>query len=477
MKARLNGFVCGTVVFLGVLWTGHSWFSQSEPHPSESPILVSAPQVPVPNADDFYPVRRRVAVATTFFAHMDVYLSLTHTLQTVLDVHGGSVDVYAWTPFGYGFQEIVDELHLYHGDVMSPDLLYPAMRSRKLYPEEEGAMIDTLVLGTCELDLSQTADALLEIWDARPADKKFTIVCIVHNALDTNWHRHILPFAQRSSIRLVAISDHVAETFRRIMQGLADAQVDSPGYEYVDVDVYVPVLDLPSTRFLPFVDASRRTLSQVVIQGFFDALRRNYNRVFDDLIASLEEDPQVWGYLPLSAGQTAYEPDLELDSWPFNLNIVGTGYMEIPPILANVVRVRTELPYPEYYALMQKMDIVLPAFGGSTYYQEMASSTVAMAVECNVPLLVTQRFKDAYVYANDSRVVVTRPQGLSDVAALKALRTRNWQPRPGDIPQFTEDVTRMVAQGWVRSAEDYQTFKEELWAKNAEVVRRILSDS
>ena len=38
----------------------------------------------------------------------------------------------------------------------------------------------------------------------------------------------------------------------------------------------------------------------------------------------------------------------------------------------------------EFYELMSQMDICLPAFAENGYFQAQASSTFAMAVECNV---------------------------------------------------------------------------------------------
>lgn len=47
---------------------------------------------------------------------------------------------------------------------------------------------------------------------------------------------------------------------------------------------------------------------------------------------------------------------------------------------------------PEFYALMSEMDICVPAFSTQSadhgYYEAQASSTFAMAVECNVRCLI-----------------------------------------------------------------------------------------
>jgi hypothetical protein len=44
----------------------------------------------------------------------------------------------------------------------------------------------------------------------------------------------------------------------------------------------------------------------------------------------------------------------------------------------------THLRIAEFYELMSQMDICVPAFAEFGYYRMQASSTFAMAVECNV---------------------------------------------------------------------------------------------
>lgn len=54
--------------------------------------------------------------------------------------------------------------------------------------------------------MKNLSDKLLIIWDERPAEKKFTIVCIVHYLKDTEWQSHIAPWARRGAIRLLPIA-------------------------------------------------------------------------------------------------------------------------------------------------------------------------------------------------------------------------------------------------------------------------------
>lgn len=93
--------------------------------------------------------KHRVAVASTFGFHFDVYMSLVWTLERVMgrSPAGGAVEVYAPAEFGFEFQTIVDTLGLYHGENKHSDELIGAINGNM----GDGA-IDLVVLGTCEFE-------------------------------------------------------------------------------------------------------------------------------------------------------------------------------------------------------------------------------------------------------------------------------------------------------------------------------------
>jgi hypothetical protein len=93
---------------------------------------------------------------------------------------------------------------------------------------------------------------------------------------------------------------------------------------------------------------------------------------------------------------------------------------------------------------MSNMDICVPAFStrNASFYESCASSTFALAVECNVryfllhdiilfapecclqvPILVTKHMRASYTYVDDDRAVVTRPAAMREVEVLRALRS------------------------------------------------------
>ncbi len=123
----------------------------------------------------------------------------------------------------------------------------------------------------------------------------------------------------------------------------------------------------------------------------------------------------------------------------------------------------------------------------STDYEFRASSTVALATELNVPMLVTNRTRHTYGFIDDDRIVVTRPAAMSEVQALKALRTGDasffFASDPagtgmtmGEIPAVRAGVEQMMRNGWVKSKSEWEEWREWLRQQNTQVAERILRD-
>ena len=108
-------------------------------------------------------------------------------------------------------------------------------------------------------------------------------------------------------------------------------------------------------------------------------------------------------------------------------------------------------------------------------------------MELNVPLLATTRLRHTYGYIDDDRVTVTRPAAMSEVQALRALRTRDvsafLRADPAGVgrsmgahPRLRAAAERMVQAGWARDAHGWKEWKEDVWARNRAVVERIVRD-
>ncbi|KAL0955052.1 hypothetical protein HGRIS_003970 [Hohenbuehelia grisea] len=432
-----------------------------------------------------HPKYHKVAVATAFGFHHDVYLTVAWTLKRMspnLGSRAPAVHVYAKPPFTYGFQDVVEELQLYDGVVEDSDHFLDDFE--RLSGDDA---FDMIVLGTCEFDLRQDRDwhkRLLAAWDKRDDAHKFKIVCIIHDVKESEWLPHLPEWTRRNAIRFLPISEHVGKAYKLMMEEMADSAdpvIRSAGFEYIQYDTHVPILDIPR---LPERKPDH-ILSNAVIQGAFFSERRDYKQLFKDLMEDLAKDPSVWGYLPLG-DQPSYSVDPQSRS-PFHLFLIGSGWLEIPTELKNIVSMHVDLTYNQFYKMMGEMDICIPAFAGEAYFQHKASSTFAMALECDVPILVNRRTRATYTYSDDDRAVVTRPAVMREIAAIRALRTNNasdfleGDPTGTGVPMSANPLMRaavqdMLARGWQRSKAEFRQFKEDVWRANEEVMAQILRD-
>lgn len=100
---------------------------------------------------DIPPRRTHVAVASAFDMHFDVHLPVATTIREIMG-DAVNVQVFARLPFRFGFQAIVDSLHLYDGPIQSPDDFLEALTHGTPYPDEPGQSFDLIILGTCEIE-------------------------------------------------------------------------------------------------------------------------------------------------------------------------------------------------------------------------------------------------------------------------------------------------------------------------------------
>jgi len=431
---------------------------------------------------NFQPQKRRnIAFATEFPFHHDVMLALAWTFQRVMG-KDGQISLYAPSPLSWDFQDVMNDLGLYHGTIKNRDDLL-----KDINDNGSDGGIDMVVFGTCEIDMRRWHKDLLAAWDARNAAHKFQLVCMVHNQADMPWQESIPDWSRRNAIRVLTISEHVEKSFRTAFQKRAesdDSVINSCGYEDIPIDVHVQILNLPK---LPDLSPTR-SLSNVAIQGTFSTDRRDYFRIFDDLRGALHENPKLWGYLPLGDGPT-FIPDNDTTNSPFQLHLVGSGWIQIPPELKEVVKIHTGRNYAEFYDLMASMDVCMPAFSsrGASYFTQQASATVGMCLEVNVPMLVTQRIRQTYTYIDDERVTITRPAVMSEVQAIQALRSGNASaflaadPSESGIavglhPRSRLSIEHMMQRGWIRPKKGFNTVKERIWGQNYVVAWRLLRD-
>lgn len=91
--------------------------------------------------------------------------------------------------------------------------------------------------------------------------------------------------------------------------------------------------------------------------------------------SSIAVDPGAWGYQPLYRDMEMYKPLIDSPDEPFTLHLIGgEGHLDIPKALSNVVIVHDGLDYLYFYAFMQSMDVILPAFANNDCKEACSSS-------------------------------------------------------------------------------------------------------
>lgn len=131
------------------------------PTTRDSPLATTSPgstvQQKFPEAEQAKPLRRRhVAVATAFPFHAEVYGALAWTFiryfNSEKQAGPNTVRIYAEET---EFISLIKKLDLLPGSIMHPagmKGLIADVRSTTLFPDDPGAMIDLVALGTCEVE-------------------------------------------------------------------------------------------------------------------------------------------------------------------------------------------------------------------------------------------------------------------------------------------------------------------------------------
>jgi hypothetical protein len=102
-----------------------------------------------------------------------------------------------------------------------------------------------------------------------------------------------------------------------------------------------------------------------------------------------------------------------------------------------------------------------------------------------VPMLVTQRTREAYTYVDDDRVSIIYPAAMTEIDAIKALRTQNASDFLNSDPSRSGmtigsnvavrvAVEKMMKNGWVRSKRGFDESKRGIWAANDLVAMKLL---
>lgn len=130
------------------------------------------------------------------------------------------------------------------------------------------------------------------------------------------------------------------------------------------------------------------------LQGSISDRRRNYKKLID-------------GVVKLRA------------SWPsdFKVTVLGRGNTSLPEDAADLIFIKSNVNYPEYYETIQDSLGLLTAFASKIYFREKASSTVAASLICGMPLLTEAETVDVYSYVSRNSVWI-RERAETDATAM-----------------------------------------------------------
>ena len=98
-----------------------------------------------------------------------------------------------------------------------------------------------------------------------------------------------------------------------------------------------------------------------------------------------------------------------------------------------------------------------------------------------------RELRESYTHIDDDSITITRPAAMSEMQAIKALRTgdastfldhdpTNSGFRLGDHPGIRKAVEDMMKRGWVKTIDGFEERKRKTWEKNDVVMMRILRD-
>lgn len=100
---------------------------------------------------------------------------------------------------------------------------------------------------------------------------------------------------------------------------------------------------------------------------------------------------------------------------------------------------------------------------------------------------MTKRIRESYAHLDDDRVIVTRPAAMSEITAIRALRTNNISTflasDPAQLgvslgfhPLLRGAAERMLSAGWHRTKAGFDAAKRLIWDQNEAVVTRLIFD-
>lgn len=308
----------------------------------------------------------RIAFVESVGTHDEVWAAM-------LDAFGGNPDaeisLYLKTK-RYGVAEIMKNLKLNAPITKDArlDKLNPEIGSKAAAPAP-----DVLVSITCELDLEdkRVVDTLEHLLQ----NEKTWLMCLFHHADRWVKGQHvdiIRRWVDAERAEFVGLSQHTVDYLTQ--HTIPKWNTDKP----ILARAIPPVLPVS----LPEFDAATAPGLSLAMQGDYEPNRRNYAGIFSQLDTIVDKAP---------------EANMSVDK--VMLHLIGHGNRpSVPDDVKHHVQFDASLSYPDFYALLDKMFALLPAFASDTYYSHKASSSVPASLIAGTPIVANKQLLDAYSY-------------------------------------------------------------------------------
>ncbi|GHJ88885.1 hypothetical protein NliqN6_5287, partial [Naganishia liquefaciens] len=352
------------------------------------------------------------------------------------------VAVYDWTPF---HEEVVGSILASLNDTgVQTDMYRRALRysftdiletfyptrdpksfryQHELMPKLREGDYDALIMTSCDERWIQP-----ELLEILPTLTNMSVICLHHEMWSFNAHRsRLLNVAKADKLTFLTLGAHVKVLVKEENTGpwTADGEDGALQWTNVPTEVFVPIFPLPESIVLPSRATKRITPNDVAVLGDVDDWgRRDYPKLWANLMQAIQEDPGAWGYT-ISPENGHFIPSLEAtDVQPFRVHLFGArkeGTVIPEELLEHVLVFYSGLDYIDYYRELSKLDLVLPILGSDEYTRNRATAAFPAGVISRVPALVKPSQLKAYSYLEPPAIVL-HPEGTHEVEVLAAMR-------------------------------------------------------
>ncbi|KAK9382978.1 uncharacterized protein V2V93DRAFT_363950 [Kockiozyma suomiensis] len=295
-----------------------------------------------------------------------------------------------------------------------------------------GKQPDFIFLTSCPEDVNTTSAKLTEF-----LENGAYVQCIVHEA--SKWDPRVdgespyaeqinfmIPWVKKGQWEFVTLAPHV----QKYVHDKFPTFMSTPDVQY-EGRVLHPVLKMAETD--PEVDTKKPFAA---IPGKFEPWRRDYDRIFANYVKTMPEA---------------------------DLHLVGSGRpLDIPKTIESHVHYRRNLQFPQYFAHLSTAIGIIPAFASPAYTLHQASSSIATAVICGVPLIADEAIVKAYtqIPADAMWVQGQDESEIDTLARVSRMGPNVWKEKKKRILQLRDDMMEQNKAMFVKTLKDIELKKK-----------------